>query len=151
MTDKLEQVRKEVEKLKDNPYFVTAIRDVFGTYEDPVSEELEEEMENYIEAHMDWSADALRDPIKNWGKSIARHFANWQKQQMILNAKLYGWVARDENGRLHLFEVEPIRLEKEHQWWDRDYQSTAIDNKDFPDLKWEDEPVYVKLPIIVEN
>ena len=46
MTDKLEQVRKEVEKLKDNPYFVTAIRDVFGTYEDPVSEELEEEMEN---------------------------------------------------------------------------------------------------------
>ena len=61
----------------------------------------------------------------------------------------FGWVARDENGSLHLFEVEPSRIM--HRWWDRDYHSTTLDKKDFPDLEWEDEPVYVKLPIIVED
>jgi hypothetical protein len=37
------------------------------------------------------------------------------------------------------------------KWWDRDYQSTTLDNKDFPDLKWEDKPIYVKLVTIKED
>lgn len=73
------------------------------------------------------------------------------KQQMIKDAKLSGWVARDDDGHLHLFEAKPRRIEGNHRWWDRDYHSTTLNNKDFPNLKWEDEPIYVKLPIIVED
>ena len=101
-------------------------------------------------------SDDLRKFAEEWDESLYRSDAviagaKWHKQQMIKSAKLSGWVARDENGSLHLFEVEPRRLEKEHRWWDRDYHSTTLDNKDFPDLEWENEPVYVKLPIIVED
>ena len=110
--------------------------------EEPVNEDLEEEWKRYIT-----SEEYLKD-IPG-GLPVARHFANWQTHQIIKSAKLYGWVARDENGSLHLFEVEPRRIL--HRWWDRDYHSTTLDNKDFPDLEWEDEPVYVKLPIIVED
>lgn len=99
-------------------------------------------------------SDDLRKFAEEWDESLYRSDAviagaKWHKQQMMKSAKLSGWVARDENGSLHLFEVEPSRIM--HRWWDRDYHSTTLDKKDFPDLKWEDEPVYVKLPIIVED
>lgn len=110
-----------------------------GMQEEPVSEDMEAE---FLRA-----AHNLREQptLSAW----FRHFYNLGKQQMIKSAKLSGWVARDENGSLHLFEVEPSRIM--HRWWDRDYHSTTLDKKDFPDLEWEDEPVYVKLPIIVED
>ena len=110
--------------------------------EEPVNEELEKEIHNEVtKLHTAPCYDELAN--------FARHFIHWQKQKVINDTKLHGWVARDENGSLHLFEVEPSRIM--HRWWDRDYHSTTLDNKDFPDLKWEDEPVYVKLPIIVED
>jgi hypothetical protein len=114
--------------------------------EESISEDLLDEIHNRWEddPHIKWP----KCPYKDF-KNIACHFANWQKQQMIKSAKLSGWVARDENGSLHLFEVEPSRIM--HRWWDRDYHSTTLDNKDFPDLEWENEPVYVKLAIIKED
>ena len=110
---------------------------------------------NFINAMQDETvSDDLRKFAEEWDESLYRSDAviagaKWHKQQMIKSAKLSGWVARDENGSLHLFEVEPSRIM--HRWWDRDYHSTTLDKKDFPDLEWEDEPVYVKLPIIVED
>ena len=106
---------------------------------------------NFINAMQE---ETVSDDAKEWDESLYRSDAviagaKWHKQQMIKSAKLSGWVARDENGSLHLFEVEPSRIM--HRWWDRDYHSTTLDKKDFPDLEWEDEPVYVKLPIIVED
>ena len=99
-------------------------------------------------------SDDLRKFAEEWDESLYRSDAviagaKWHKQQMMKSAKLSGWVAKDENGSLHLFEVKPSRIM--HRWWDRDYHSTTLDKKDFPDLEWEDEPVYVKLPIIVED
>lgn len=117
--------------------------------DEPVSDDLEEEdsfdellQKLYIKYNKEVSLEKLLD--------IASNFVKWQKVQLIKSAKLDGWIARDEDDRLHLFEVEPRRLEKEHRWWDRDYHSTGLDESDFPDLKWEDEPVYVKLPVIEE-
>ena len=116
--------------------------------EEPISENLDEEdsfdellQKLYIKYNKEVSLEKLLD--------IASNFVKWQKVQLIKSAELDGWVARDENGSLHLFEVEPSRIM--HRWWDRDYHSTTLDKKDFPDLEWEDEPVYVKLPIIVED
>lgn len=82
---------------------------------------------------------------------IAVRVAQWQKEQMLRESKMSGWVARDKDGSLHIFEVKPRRSADGHQWWDRDYQSTALKSSDFPDLKWEDEPVCVKLAIIKED
>lgn len=103
---------------------------------------------------VDSVSDELKEFAEEWDESLYRSDAviagaKWHKQQMIKSAKLSGWVARDENGSLHLFEVEPSRIM--HRWWDRDYHSTTLDKKDFPDLEWEDEPIYVKLAIIKED
>lgn len=126
------------------------IQDEFELVEEPISEDLDEEdsfdellQKLYIKYNKEVSLEKLLD--------IASNFVKWQKVQLIKSAELEGWIARDEDDRLHLFEVEPRRLEKEHRWWDRDYHRTGLDESDFPDLKWEDEPVYVKLPIIVED
>ena len=107
--------------------------------EEPVSEDLLKASMEFAKGFGEW----------HYAMPCFQAGAKWHKQQMIKSAKLSGWVARDENGSLHLFEVEPSRIM--HRWWDRDYHSTTLDNKDFPDLEWENEPVYVKLPIIVED
>ena len=118
--------------------------------EEPISEDLDEEdsfdellQKLYIKYNKEVSLEKLLD--------IASNFVKWQKVQLIKSAELEGWIARDEDDRLHLFEVEPRRSSDNHRWWDRDYYSTDLDESDFPDLKWEDEPVYVKIPIIVED
>lgn len=67
------------------------------------------------------------------------------------NPELSGWVARDKDGNLHVFEVKPKRSIDDCGWWDRDYKCSAIDKNAFRDLKWEDEPVCVKLIIIKEE
>ena len=61
--------------------------------------------------------------------------------------KINGWVARDKNGELNLFEVKPRRDENFGYWWDRDYQSSPIDENAFPELTWENEPKEVELLI----
>ena len=101
-------------------------------------------------------SDDLRKFAEEWDESLYRSDAviagaKWHKQQIMKDAKLDGWVARDENGSLHIFEVEPRRYSDDHAWWDRDYQCATLDKNDFPDLKWEDDPVYVKLIIIKED
>ena len=118
--------------------------------EEPISEDLDEEdsfdellQKLYIKYNKEVSLEKLLD--------IASNFVKWQKVQLIKSAELDGWIARDKDGSLHIFEVKPRRSADGHQWWDRDYQSAALKSSDFPDLKWEDEPVYVKLPIIVED
>lgn len=127
--------------------------------EEPVSEDLEKELEQYfVNNHMQvgednrvmWAGSFCPNLITDF-RNIARHFADWQKKQMMKTAKLDGWIARDENGSLHIFELKPRRLEYSHQWWDRDYRRDIINESIFPDLRWEDEPIYVKLIIINED
>lgn len=125
-------------------------QDYYELVEEPVSEDLDEEdsfdellRKLYIKYNKEVSLEKLLD--------IASSFVKWQKEQLIKSAKLEGWIARDEDDRLHLFEVEPRRLEKERRWWDRDYHRTGLDESDFPNLRWEDEPIYVKLVIIKEE
>lgn len=73
------------------------------------------------------------------------------KLQLTNEAELYGWVARNKDGSLYLFEKEPIRSSNHSEWWDRDYHSTSLDENKYPDLRWEDEPIFVKLIIIKED
>ncbi len=61
--------------------------------------------------------------------------------------KIHGWAARDKNGEIHVFEVEPRRSCMEESWWDRDYVSVEIEKDSFPDITWESEPTEVELLI----
>ena len=69
-----------------------------------------------------------------------------EKENIKESPYLCGYVARDKNGLLHVFEMEPRRLED--YWWDLGYKSELIAHDAFPDLKWEDEPIYVRLLIV---
>lgn len=61
-------------------------------------------------------------------------------------AVLEGWVARDENEKLHLFmDVEPRRLTDEGRWWDRDYVSRELPQFSFPSVTWQSEPNKVRI------
>lgn len=88
-----------------------------GMQEEPVSEDLQKASMEFAKGFGEW----------HYAMPCFQAGAKWHKQQMIKSAKLSGWVARDENGSLHLFEVEPSRIM--HRWWDRDYHSTTLDKK----------------------
>ena len=65
------------------------------------------------------------------------------------------WVARDWDGGLFSYKEKPWRQEVDRMWLDspiyQDYKYDGIgclgqlDNKLYPDLKWEDEPIEVEL------
>ena len=64
-------------------------------------------------------------------------------------SKTKGWVARDHNGSLRLFFLcKPQRMDKQYKYWyGGSNASKGLPADDFPDLKWEDEPVEVELTI----
>ena len=59
------------------------------------------------------------------------------------------WVARDKDGKLHLFNIKPYKnlLECDSFKWYPDIRAVKfkIDSSLFPDLTWEDEPLEVNL------
>ena len=67
------------------------------------------------------------------------------KQEQKPEAKLTGWVARDRNGEISVYEDYPERDSNGQFWLASGYMS--IDEKSFPDLKWEDEPMEVEVTI----
>ena len=54
------------------------------------------------------------------------------------------WVARDWGGMLYAYFNKPIR---DTVWkeWDSDKVSLRIDDSFFPELKWEDEPIEIRI------
>jgi len=58
--------------------------------------------------------------------------------------KIKGWVARDSDGCLNYFNSKPLRGEAS---WVMPQNPMALNGADFPDLRWEDEPIEVKLLI----
>lgn len=76
---------------------------------------------------------------------------------MTEEIKIRGWVARDEDGGLHLFVEVPKRYRRRGVfevnpgvWSLNEWHGThtlCLDRKSFSDLKWEDEPREVELVI----
>lgn len=91
--------------------------------------------EGYIRALTELNIDAIR------GEAMHKVADGYEALPSI-----EGWfAARNENGDLHIFEVEPRRFRRE--WWDRDYDSLSLNKECLPDLTWDDEPIRVKLLI----
>lgn len=55
------------------------------------------------------------------------------------------WVAREKEGDLYLFKCTPSR--HLDMYWDSNKWYERINNKLFPDLTWNDEPIEVELII----
>ncbi len=97
MTDK-EKIRAEIERLKESgcasPIVIcdTLLAFIDSMQEKPVTEDLEEEWKRYIT-----SEEYLND-IPG-GLPVARHFANWQKLQ-IMKAAVDAIVKYDNFGHL---------------------------------------------------
>lgn len=120
----------------------------------------------------------LYDMTLNELKDCARHFAQWGaehtplpedtvlfnkgveegKRQMMEEA-VEGWVAVDSdtagNRRVTFFPKEPVRdLLTEYKYWTAtrpNYESVQLNPNAFPNLKWEDEPIKVRIIIVKED
>jgi len=90
--------------------------------------------EGYIRALTDLNLDAIRGEAMH---EIADRYESLPK--------IKGWVARDENGDLNLFEVNPVKVGE--KWWDRDYGKTPLDRTCFSELSWKNKPIEVELLI----
>ena len=71
--------------------------------EEPVSEELEKELNRFLDNTEGMPRMWHSDEQMEWGKDIARHFANWQKQQIIEKACEWVRTHRDAD----FFELIP--------------------------------------------
>lgn len=56
-----------------------------------------------------------------------------------------GWAARDKSGIIFISQVKPIRCVNSPCWLAS--RGLTVKTTDFPDLKWEDEPIEVELII----
>lgn len=70
----------------------------------------------------------------------------WQQEQKP-EAKLTGWVARDGDGDIYVYGDYPEKDSKKQFWFGMGSSSRILDQKSFPDLKWENGPVEVELTI----
>ena len=86
--NKVEKIKAEIERLKESgcasPIVIcdTLLAFIDSMQEEPLIEDLEEEWNRYIT-----SEEYLKD-IPG-GLPVARHFAKWQKQQMMKNLPIW--------------------------------------------------------------
>lgn len=73
------------------------------------------------------------------------------KQEKDADTVIQGWVARDEDGRIYLYDDEPKRENgkpygKPSEWGSVNVM-TKLSVASFPDLTWSDEPQEVEIII----
>lgn len=65
-----------------------------------------------------------------------------------LTESITGWIARDRNGDLNLFEAVPYRDRKGGYWMNKTgTMYYSLPASFFPELEWGSEPIYVKQTI----
>lgn len=67
-----------------------------------------------------------------------------------MEEKITAWVARDEDGGLYIYTLEPNK-EEDLDFWTGFGDNLVIDRHFFPQVKWEDEePTKVELTIKIK-
>lgn len=178
--DKIQLIKQEIERVYrhylyaqefDSGYNMALddiLRFIDSIPEEPASEDLEEEYEKYFKAH---EIDIVLNPYTNC-KDIARHFAEWQKQQDEKLFKDDSWNYIEENypnitkeEKLRLYDVsiksrlagaktqkkldqETIELAEEHamlagmEKMKEEMMKDAVDATIFSELKGRDGSVF---------
>lgn len=80
-----------------------------------------------------------------------RAYALGKQEKDAEDTVISGWVARNSDGTLSLFEVKPERVRykrdiKEGLWMAK--TMTDLVSELFPDLTWDDDPIEVEITII---
>jgi hypothetical protein len=92
MSDKekiIAYIDKLLEKYPKNYYLLTVAEFIDSIQKEPISEDLEKEINKFFK---DWGTDEINGGQYGINldvrelKDIARHFANWQKEQMMAKA-----------------------------------------------------------------
>lgn len=105
---------------------------------------LEEEIHTYAKMCSFTEADytAIRKAVEH-GVSLAKS----DNADLVIQ----GWVCRDEDGRLCLYQNEPERemydFNPKGYWTDRTNQYIDFPPTLFPDLTWDDDPQEVELVV----
>ena len=60
------------------------------------------------------------------------------------------WVARDNNGKLYLYNEKP-KYYNDLKVWFSGRICSKLDNNIFPDLTWKDEPIEVELRLAITD
>jgi len=66
-------------------------------------------------------------------------------QEISALPTIKGWVARDKNGNVFFYSHRWKPTREERDW---NGFGMLLEGNYFPDLRWEDEPIEVELPII---
>ena len=92
--------------------------------------------------------DSLEEMYDSFRKAvIVDSESHWKpSEEQKPEAKLTGWVARDEDEKIWVYETCPKKY-SEWQQWVGNYGSMRLDEKSFPDIKWETGPVEVEITI----
>lgn len=121
MTDKVQKIREEVEKLHGNPYYMMAVKDVLeilDMQEEPVSEDFEDALAREWQGYNDRGAatvDALEDNTQEL--AFAKGFylgAEWKEHQFEKNRLADGDRQTAEDAEREQDFVMGI-IEKEHR------------------------------------
>lgn len=99
------------------------------------------------EIHKEKTKEPKHTEVWVEGRTIFEQDANtFVNTEGESEAKLTGWVARDKDEKIWVYETCPEKYSDWQQWVGND-GSMRLDQKSFPDLKWEDEPVEVEITI----
>jgi len=81
--------------------------------EEQPSKDLETEIATWIPAHLKGNVDEdIIDAVKRWGENVARHFVEWQKEQMLKDA-VERVVKVDAGGYPYIDAMELYDYEKD--------------------------------------
>ena len=65
-----------------------------------------------------------------------------------MEEKITAWIARDEDGELHLYSHKPYRIPHDVWYTGKIYSNIILSETLLPQIKWEDkEPTKVELTI----
>lgn len=67
------------------------------------------------------------------------------KQEKDTDTVIGGWVARDGDGRLYLYEDRPLRYNRKSEWVGDTIME--LDSGSFPDLTWHSDPVECEMTV----
>ncbi len=138
---------------KANAYdeMVHKIKELYETGDDSTRQQMEsicpEIAKSEDEKLREWLYEYIGRVGKTWGNQPFPYtqILTWIEKQKEPPKKVKGWVARDKDGNITLYEDKPFR--DGEIWKGCSWKSSMIYDLFLPDLKWEDEPVEVELSI----
>lgn len=110
-------------------------------------EEIEKAAESYAEENF-LESIVVEEPWPSAKFAFAKAFAAGAQFALGKQEKdtvIGGWVARDGDGRLYLYEDRPLRYDGKSEWVGETIME--LDSGSFPDLTWLSDPMECEMTV----